>query len=502
MKTDIIAAVINMGQGGTPGSGLSSEPGTHSFEEILQALGTMQNQQKALADSAVPGKPKGETIGEMPLSGEDSDLKEALAALLGEDGFERIPWILFFLMEDVLETKLPGMEGSPAGSLNHLLAKEVPEELIQAWNGMDAAGRELAQKLLAGLIEENIIQGKLSPEEVQNRAPAFEIIGSQGNQAAASKTLPQGLLTLLEGVVNGRAVEATNHPAHLSEGIRSGNLSPQAAALLVSSWREGRSLDELPQKALQEIKAFFDAHGIAPAEERAQLPVSSMAEQPVSSMIDRVEQFLRSLLLGPKDAADQPGFFQALPAEQLEEKFSGLDTGRPTFSNLFRHGDDILASANSRSGPVTPQSSALPFHTHVHPHNVLGQIVEQMHLFNRPGGQELRVRLHPEMLGEVFIRMRRIQGVLSAEIQTQNVAVKDLIESQLDSLRQRFLQMDLNVDEFHVSVGDGSRDGSGFDGETAEKADTHRDPSPPASLQRDILPGDESSGRQRVNVLV
>ncbi len=484
VKTDIIAAVINMGKGGLPGSGLSPGTAKHSFEDALQALGTLPNQQKPVDGPNVPGHSKGETVSGLSVLSAKRDMENDLEALFDEDGdggeFDRIPWLLFFLPVDILEKELPGMEGGVAGALKQLLAKEVPEELVQQWNGLDDAGRELAQALLAGeLIDRDGFQAedKWLLKELESRVNALQL-----NDTGAFKPLEKTLVS-------------NKGPEFIASGDGSKDLSPQAAALLVSYSRQGRSLDELPKNVFQDIKAFFTAHGFVPGEESP--------ENPASSLITRVEQFIRSLLLGHKETADQPGSFQGLLAEQLEEKTPGMDLDRPNVSNLFRSSDDILALVNSRADSAAPRSVAALHSTHTQPQHVLGQIVERMHLFNRPGEQEIRIRLHPEILGEVLIRMRRVQGVLSAEIQTQNVAVKDLIESQLDSLRQRFQQMDLNVEEFHVSVGDESRNGFDFDGETADKTGSYMDSPSPVPPQPEILLEDEPPGGQkRVNVLV
>ena len=62
--------------------------------------------------------------------------------------------------------------------------------------------------------------------------------------------------------------------------------------------------------------------------------------------------------------------------------------------------------------------------------------------------------------------MKRVKGVLTAEIITQNIAVKELLEGQMDILRQRFQQMDMNVEEFRVYL---NSERNGGNGEEARK---------------------------------
>ncbi|NLJ55516.1 MAG: flagellar hook-length control protein FliK, partial [Firmicutes bacterium] len=79
--------------------------------------------------------------------------------------------------------------------------------------------------------------------------------------------------------------------------------------------------------------------------------------------------------------------------------------------------------------------------------------------------QELRLRLQPESLGEVLVRIRRQQGVLSAEIMTRHPAVQEMLESQLETLRQRFQEANLPVEHLDVLLQDEGKSGFTFSGE-------------------------------------
>jgi flagellar hook-length control protein FliK len=83
---------------------------------------------------------------------------------------------------------------------------------------------------------------------------------------------------------------------------------------------------------------------------------------------------------------------------------------------------------------------------------IIPQIVEQAGQLAMTGAEELRLRLQPEFLGEVLIRVRRLQGVLTAEIVAQDLAVRELLASQLEALRQRFQEVNLPVEHLSVSV--------------------------------------------------
>ena len=101
---------------------------------------------------------------------------------------------------------------------------------------------------------------------------------------------------------------------------------------------------------------------------------------------------------------------------------------------------------------------------------IIPQIVEQAGHLAMSGAQELRLRLQPEFLGEVLIRVRRLQGVLSAEIITQHLAVKEFLEGQLETLRQRFQEVNLPVEHLAVFVQAEGKNGFASAGDAGARA--------------------------------
>jgi hypothetical protein len=95
------------------------------------------------------------------------------------------------------------------------------------------------------------------------------------------------------------------------------------------------------------------------------------------------------------------------------------------------------------------------------PQKVFAQIADKMELLVRSGEQELRLKLQPEFLGEILIKMRRIKGLLSAEIVTQSLALKELLEGNLENLRQRFQELNLSLEDLNISLGGKNGGGSG-----------------------------------------
>lgn len=154
------------------------------------------------------------------------------------------------------------------------------------------------------------------------------------------------------------------------------------------------------------------------------------------------------------------------------EPFSDEGTlkGSSLVSTLYVEGAPGEGMGNASSSFVPPQSTGLLQHSF---RDTMEQILQRMDYLVRQGGQELRLKLQPEFLGEVLIRMRRMRGVLSAEIITSHPAVKEMLEGQLDMLHRRFQQMNLDVQRFDVLLKDGGQNGFSFEREPRREEPLH-----------------------------
>jgi len=96
----------------------------------------------------------------------------------------------------------------------------------------------------------------------------------------------------------------------------------------------------------------------------------------------------------------------------------------------------------------------------VSPADVINQIGHEIQMDLKMGLGELRVQLKPEHLGFVTLKASMMEGVLSVDINTESVAVKNIIESHLHDLRQTLSQQGIEVGKFNVSA-EGNMSGFG-----------------------------------------
>ena len=100
--------------------------------------------------------------------------------------------------------------------------------------------------------------------------------------------------------------------------------------------------------------------------------------------------------------------------------------------------DSTIAAAGNQ--PTAPQD----------PHNVAGQIVANARLITQAENSEMVIRLKPEHLGELTLKIVVDSGVVSATFHTANAEVRAAIEASLPQLRQDMANQGLKVDNVGV----------------------------------------------------
>lgn len=84
---------------------------------------------------------------------------------------------------------------------------------------------------------------------------------------------------------------------------------------------------------------------------------------------------------------------------------------------------------------------------------------------------EIRIELKPESLGELKVKVVIEQGVVSAELMAESVAVKEVLAAQLNQLRSSLQDMGMNVAKLTVNVSSGDTQ---FQGKSPREPEVHR----------------------------
>jgi flagellar hook-length control protein FliK len=103
---------------------------------------------------------------------------------------------------------------------------------------------------------------------------------------------------------------------------------------------------------------------------------------------------------------------------------------------------------------------------------------------------KIQVRLSPPDLGSVKIELAVQNGVLSAKLEAETLAARNLLLDSLPALRERLAQQDIRVDKFDVDVRDdrGQSGGGSTDDRTANQSGGREEGRPRANAARPVGP--------------
>ena len=88
----------------------------------------------------------------------------------------------------------------------------------------------------------------------------------------------------------------------------------------------------------------------------------------------------------------------------------------------------------------------------------MDQVVNRVRILRGNGVEEMTLRLHPEELGHITLKVRQSGGGLSIDMRVDNPLAKQMIESGFDSLRSRFLDQEFSYQDLALNVDINERD--------------------------------------------
>jgi len=104
--------------------------------------------------------------------------------------------------------------------------------------------------------------------------------------------------------------------------------------------------------------------------------------------------------------------------------------------------------ANSQNGNL--RNADLPFN--------MEQVVSRVRILSGNGVEEMTLRLHPEELGQISLKIRQAGGNLTIDMRVDNMLAKQIVESGFDSLRSKFLDQEFSYKDLALNVDINERD--------------------------------------------
>lgn len=102
--------------------------------------------------------------------------------------------------------------------------------------------------------------------------------------------------------------------------------------------------------------------------------------------------------------------------------------------------------------------------------SVINQIADRLSTAVRSGFNEVRLQLRPESLGDVHVRIRVEGDTVFARIQVESQQVRQIVESNLQHLKDSLSQQHLQAGSLEVSVGSGTWNQHQTDGSSSSPA--------------------------------
>jgi len=117
--------------------------------------------------------------------------------------------------------------------------------------------------------------------------------------------------------------------------------------------------------------------------------------------------------------------------------------------------DDVQTEEKPDGFPLVKQSNDAPVKEAPVPARYLNtelseMITERMQLSKNGDETNIRIKLSPENLGQLDIRLTTLDGKVTAHIVTATTGAKELIESQIHQLRQTLVQQGIQLDKVEV----------------------------------------------------
>ena len=286
-----------------------------------------------------------------------------------------------------------------------------------------------------------------------------------GRQLAKSDSA--GTITLQQQDADETASYAPNDIAALLGGrqtAKAGNA--EAAVVLQSQQDKGQQMLNLlagqqgaytaVQPAVQQAQEdtvsvtqmanLTDGLEVADADAQQEIPVAASVQQ--QSLADGSQQ--QSMSNGQQQGSQLPGeasFDVVLPGQQ-DSRAAELDQPSQQGVSFQQVMDNQMASVQHSDGDVSQASQ--PRATY----NVPQQIVEQAKLLQRGTDSEMIIKLNPEHLGQLSLKVSvNGNGGVTATFHTDNAQVRAILETTMTQLKQQLDEQGIKVDNVEVQTG-------------------------------------------------
>ncbi len=239
--------------------------------------------------------------------------------------------------------------------------------------------------------------------------------------------------------------------------------SPPGAISADSASVEDAAMGNAPEVDEQPATSESDAHTVVQVEAAAGEDAADDGDAPISDVTPGVDTNHASRDSGNSPLAvaegtaiaEAPGTETALP-----ERSSSFDSPvEPSHGAVESLGSTAGGNLRAAESPVqAPLPTGVDDGNNADRARFVGRVEGAIRAAEARDGR-IQVRLSPPELGALRIELNMHQGVMTARIEAETTAARNLLLDNLPALRDRLAQQDVRIDRFDVDV---RRDGGGW----------------------------------------
>ncbi len=329
------------------------------------------------------------------------------------------------------------------GALDSLLPQDAAKEQQAAQN----------QKLM-DMLSENGADLRLTGEQMKNLAAA-----PQETVAASEMETPQQFVPGEAQSLPQTQVQAQMQPQTQMQTAA----EPLAAAEVVTEQPETAAI--LQDAAPVQARTVAQENRTEPRSENAQSLFAGVPLTVEDAVLDKAQAGARQDLGDMLNRQPQQQMQEQMGEAAAEAVRSGSENVEPL--RTAGQGESQTGAQQTNGAGMIPQgmsftetmnaaapAEAAPVQQAQDPYNVVRQIVDQARLIRSDANTEMVIRLNPEHLGELTLRVAvTAGGAVNATFHTENAQVRGLLESSMIQLKQELQQQGLKVNNVDVQSG-------------------------------------------------
>jgi flagellar hook-length control protein FliK len=264
------------------------------------------------------------------------------------------------------------------------------------------------------------------------------------------------------------AEKARELPAQQTKSTTTGTTMPAAMSSFVNSL-----LQRVTAQLQQPVPSTTQSQPVSNTPPLPD-PLSRILARAVNANVQRGGEPLAKVATQPSNAtASSSALFQRLIAIVAERSATqGDGSGKDAQDRSLRQSGLSVSPAQSQpnvpapsgfaaqvtSAPVTTvHSTAAPApYTAIDPQSVIEQVVKGIVIRNSGGTSEVRMRLQPEQLGDVSLKLTVSGNTITANIVAQNAHVRDMLLANQQQLARSLSEAGLSLGNFSVNVSGGN----------------------------------------------